>query len=74
MLVRISLWVSRPDERMGHPSGRPQESSCADGVTLWKRHGDVTGSIPSISAPSLKPVCVVLSDFGIGTPWEERLS
>ena len=74
VLVRSSLWVSRPDEYMGHPLGRPQESSCADAVVLWKRHGDVTRSIPSISAPILEPVCVVLSDFGIGTPWEERLS
>ena len=74
MLVRISLWVSRPDECMSHPSGRPQESSFADAVALWKRLGDVTRSIPSISAPILEPVCVVLSDFGIGTPWEERLS
>ena len=34
--VWISLWVLRPDKYMGHPSGRPQESSRAALVALCK--------------------------------------
>ena len=34
--VRTSLWVPRPDKCKGHPSGRPQDSSCAAAVTLLK--------------------------------------
>ena len=36
VLVRISLWVPRLDKCMGHPSGGPQDSSCAAAVVLWK--------------------------------------
>ena len=36
VLVRISLLVPRPDNCMGHPSFRPQESSCAAAAALWK--------------------------------------
>ena len=74
MPVRISLWVPKLDTRMGHPSGRPQDSSRAAAVMLCKCHGDVPGSTPIISAPILEPVCVLLSDFGIGSPWGDSLS
>ena len=30
------IWVPRPNKCMGHPLGRPQDSSPAAAVTLWK--------------------------------------
>ena len=84
--ISLSIWVPRPTRCMGHPLGRPQESSRAAAVTLWKRHGDVPGSMLSFPALLLEPRCVVLTDFGIcaaeasttdfgiGSPWGESLS
>ena len=57
--VRIILWVPRPDYSMGHYSGRPQKYSLVDTLALWKSHGDVSGSMPSVSAPFFEPVCVL---------------
>ena len=57
--VRISLWVPRPDNSMGRSSGRPQKYSLVDILVLWKSHGDVSGSMPSVSAPIFDPVCVL---------------
>ena len=73
-LGRMSLCVPRPEIYMGHPLARPQEYSRAGAVALCKCHGDVTASRPSISAPMFKPVCVLLSDFGIGSPSGESIS
>ena len=57
--VRISLWVPIPDNCMGRSSGRPQKYSLVDTLVLWKSHGDISGSMPSVSAPIFEPVCVL---------------
>ena len=75
MLVTFSVWIPRLDKCMGYPSsGRPPDSSRAVSVTFCKCNGDVPRFMPSISAPILEPVCVLVSDFGIGSPWAESLS
>ena len=74
MPVTVSLWVPRLDKCMGHPSGRPQDSFRAVSVALCKCNGDVSRFMLSISAPILELVCVLFSDFGIGSPWGESLS
>ena len=35
VLVRISLWLPRPDNNMVYPLGRPQKSSRAAVDSLW---------------------------------------
>ena len=42
-------------------------------VMVWKQHGDDIYSMPSISTPVFEPLCVLLSDFGLGSPWERHL-
>ena len=66
--VRISLWIPRPANSKGRLLSRPQKYSLVDAVVLWKWHGDVSDSMPSISAQIYEPVCVLLSDFEIGSP------
>ena len=73
MLVRISLWVSRPDKCMIHPSFRLQESSRAAAVALCQWHVDFPGSMLSISAPILEPMYMLLSHFEIGSSLGESL-
>ena len=74
MLLRINFWVRRPDNFMGHWSGRSQEFSGAATAGAWKQHSDVPGSMPGDPAPLQDPRRVGLSDFGIGYPWGESLS
>ena len=62
-----------PHNSMVHWSGRPQEFSQAAADAPWKQHGDVPGSMLSNPAPLHDPRRVVLSDFGIGSPWGEYL-
>ena len=70
----ISIWGARPHKCNGSPAGKPPESSRAAAVALWKWHGDVPASMPSISAPIRDPMCVLLSHLGIGYPWGKRRS
>ena len=72
--VRISLWLPRPHKSMGPWSGRPQESTQAAAAGPGKRHAELPGSMPGKPALLLDPRCMVLSDFGIGSPWGESLS
>ena len=74
MLVRINFWVQRPDNCMGHWSGRSQEFSGAATARAWKQHSDVPGFVLSDPAPLHDPRRVGLSDFRIGNPWGESLS
>ena len=72
--VRIILCVPRPDNSLGHCSGRPEESSRAAAARPLKRHGDVPGFMLSDLASLLATRHVVLSDIGIGSQWGERLT
>ena len=67
-------FFQRPQNSMGHRSGRPQEFSGADAAGPGKRHGELPGSMLSQPAPLLDPRHVVLSDGGIGSAWGENLS
>ena len=69
-----SVFDTRPDKCMGHPSGKPQESSWAAAARPLKGHGDVPGFLPSDSVPLHAPRHVVFSGFCIGSPWGETLA
>ena len=71
--VRISLWF--PGTQIYGPIfGQASGPSQAAEAGPWKEHGEVPGSMPSDPAPLRDPRHVVLSDFGIGSPWGENLS
>ena len=53
---------------------RPQELSQAATARSWKRHDDIPGSMLSDAASLLDPRGVVVSDFGIVSPWGKRPS
>ena len=72
--VSISLWLPKPHNSKGPWSGRTQESTRAAAAKLGKRHGELPGSMPSDPAPLNNPRSVVLSDFGIGSPWERAVA
>ena len=72
-LVRIILWVPRPDHCKGHWSVWSQESSQASAACPWKRHGDVSDSMLSDLSLLLDPRHVELCEFSIG-PIGESLS
>ena len=55
LLVRINLWLPRPRKSMGPWSGRPPESSRAAAAGPGKRHGALSGSMPSDPVPLLAP-------------------
>ena len=54
---------------VGEASGIPRAAAAGPG----KRHGELPGSMPSEPAPLVDPRPVVLSDFGIGSPYGECL-
>ena len=72
--VRIPLWLPRPQMLFLPWSRRPPESFRAAAAGPGKRHGELPASMPSQSAPLQDPRRVVLSDFGIGSPWGKSLS
>ena len=69
VFIRINLWVPKPDKHKAHPLGRPQDSSRAAAVVLCIGHGDVPHFMPSIYAPILDLMYVLMSDFVNQSPW-----
>ena len=74
MPVRSSLWLPKPNNSMGSWSGRTQESSLAATAVPGKQHSELPCSMPSDLTPLLEPWRVMLSAFGIGSPWGENLN
>ena len=74
VLVKIHLWLPRPQTLFGPWSRSSPQSSRAPEARTVKHHVALPCSMPSQPAPLLDPRRVVLSDVGIGSPWGESLS
>ena len=73
VLVRINVWFQRPDNCMGHGSGRPQEFSGAATVGLGNNIV-MFQVLCQVVLHCFRTPGVGVSDFGIGYPWGESLS